>query len=319
MKKYLQYLLLCILPLGSMVYAHQETLDKIAAIVNEDIVTTSELKQAMALMKLQMQQQAPAEKKLQETVLTQLINKKLQLQLAKQANIEASAPELDRAIENIAKQNNMTANELYSRLEQDGMSKKTYRKELQEQITLNKLQQQQVARRMQITKQEIEAYRANRNAKRTALKSYHVEDILFPAPEEMSDEQLATLKKQAQVAIGYLKNSTNTPKLKAFLKKHHAETQDLGFKRLEELPSLFASNVGNLKKGDVSEPIVAGNGIHILKMTDYKTIESGESQLSNHDIESILMQNKFESAVQNWLSKVRAQAFIQVKDQNKNA
>lgn len=312
-------ILILILFYCSLSFASQERLDEIAAIVNDDIVTTSELKHAIHLLKLQMQQGLPAENQLKNQVLTQLINKKLQLQLAKQANIAANNSELDKAIANIAQQNSMTSEELYSRLEQDGMTKSDYRRELKEQLVLHKLQQQEVVRRLNVTPQEIAAYKKNKSWQENTEKEFHVEDILLPISDNPSDKEIAAIKKHAQEAIGLLSDASSSEAIKKFLKKQHIEKQNLGWRKIGELPSIFAEHVSRMSKNSVAGPIQAGNGFHILKLLAVRSIGGRNPTLSDKQIENLLLQKKFEEAVQNWLVKVRAQAFIKVKQGKETA
>jgi peptidyl-prolyl cis-trans isomerase SurA len=152
--------MLCYLP-AAQAQSRKQSLDHIVAIVNEEVVTQSELEQALAVAKIQMsQEQVPAlsQDLLQKQVLDQLINKKLQLQVAKQAGIAILERDLDHTIAKVAEQNNLSMNDLYQRLNQEGMSKNNYRNEIREQLTLQKLQQQEVVSHINITPEEIKTF-----------------------------------------------------------------------------------------------------------------------------------------------------------------
>ena len=120
-----------------------EQLDKIVAIVNDDVVTQSELNRSLLLAKAQASQEGASSKvQLKDQVLDDLINKKLQLQIAKQVGIHFNEEEIDRIIKNIADKNNVSVSALYERISSEGMSATEYRNELREQMTIQKLQQQ---------------------------------------------------------------------------------------------------------------------------------------------------------------------------------
>ena len=151
-----------------------ESLDRIIAIVNDTVVTQSELDQAIGTIKKQMQaanMPIPPRDVMHKQVLEQLINKKLQLQLAEQMNIHLTDVDLDKAIGTIAKNNNMPVGELYQKVASQGINTKEYRKEIRDELTMQQIQQQMVGAKITITPEEVSDFMHSKSWLALALKN----------------------------------------------------------------------------------------------------------------------------------------------------
>lgn len=316
----MKQLFLILVCLGSLVSfpsfaAENASLDKIVAIVNDDVITHSELDHALTAIKFQIaQEQAPqpSEAALQKQVLDQLINKKLQLQMAKQAGISVSDDELNKAIERIASQNQISVESLYSHLNQDGMSTRDYRHEIHDQMVMQKLQQQEVVSHIVISPQEIDGFLRTQAWKNNSTTEYHLEDILIPLSDAPSPQDIGAAKKQADIIMTKLKNGANFNELaqKESQGSNALKGGDLGWRKLPEIPTAFVEPVTHLKANGLAGPIQTPNGFHIIRLTDTRAITEKQSAPDRKQIEQLLLQRKFEEAVQNWVSKLRSQAFI---------
>jgi peptidyl-prolyl cis-trans isomerase SurA len=307
----------------SLAKSNSESLDKIIAVVNDDVITTSELQQSLAIVKLQIAQQngpAPSENILKKQVLDQLISKKLQLQIAKQAGIGISDTDLDRAIETIAKQNNATTEMLYERLNADGMSTTDYRREIRDQLTLQKLQQQEVVSRISITPDEVTSFMRSQLWQNNGAKEYRIEDILIPLSDAPSSSDIATARKHALLVIDQLNAGKNFREVAQSESgaKNALDGGDLGWRKLPEIPSAFAEQVSRMQTKEIAGPIQTPNGFHIIRLSGMRKVGSEEPAPSRKEVEDLLMQRKFEEAVQGWISKLRSQAFIETSSTSKN-
>lgn len=300
----------------SMADTKEQSLDQMVAVVNDDLITRSELSTALKTVKLQLSQQnmqQPPERELEKQVLDQLINKRLQLQLAKQAGISVTEEELDTAVGKIAEQNGISVADLYKRLSAEGIAKSSYRKEIREQMTLTRIQQRQVAGKVKISPQEVSSFIESAKANLSSEKEYLLEDILVPISDSPSKQELASAEKRANSVLSKLRNGNKIATLvkKEAKKKNGLQSGDLGWRSTSELPSVFAKSVTSMSKNTFKGPIKAANGYHILKLKDVRTAEADSPQLADRKkVESMLLQRKFEQAVQNWVSQLRSQAFI---------
>lgn len=319
MKKVISVVLFCMFNLIFCVplYAKDqgESLDQIAAIVNDDVITVSELNHALKFIKVQLAQEnmpLPSEQVLQKQMLEQLINKKLQLQIAKQAGIKVSTEELNKVIENVAKQNHLSVTALYDRLTRDGLSVNDYRQELHDQIILQRLQQQEVISHINISPEEVTSFMHSQSWHNNGTKEYHLEDILIALPDAPSSEQIATAKKHADLVLEQLNQG------KSFKEIAQAESNsknalqggDLGWRKLPEIPSAFAEQVIHMQTKEIAGPIQTPNGFHIIRLVEKRDAGEHETPPSRKQVQALLLQRKFEEALQNWLSRLHSQAFI---------
>ncbi|HTM62893.1 MAG TPA: peptidylprolyl isomerase [Gammaproteobacteria bacterium] len=295
----------------------EQSLDQMVAVVNEDMITRSELDRAMIAAKAQISQSGsssmPSEKTLEKQVLQQLINKKLQLQVATQAGIKISNGELDEAISRIASQNNISVDQLYDHIKQSGMTAENYRLEIREQIALQKLQQHEIGGKVSVTPEEVTAFMKSNSFKENSTNEYKLQDILIPTSDMPSPAEIAAAKTRAESIMQKLRNGADFTTLAKSESRGETALQggDLGWRKLPEIPSAFTDYMSGMKKHDIAGPIQTPNGFHILFLTDLRKLDGANRTLADRKtIESMLLQQKFETAIQNYVSKLRSQAFI---------
>lgn len=319
MKKILLILAAChLLAMPAFAKTSGQPLDQMVAIVNEDLITRSELDHAMTAARLQISQQPAAtsvsDKSLEKQVLDQLINKKLQLQAAEAAGIQVSDDDVKEAIQKIASQNNVSVDELMVHVEGEGMSAANYKHEIHDQMVMQKLQQREVAGKISVTPEEVTAFmKANSTQKSTANNEYRLQDILVPLSDTPSAAEIAAAKERANTLMQKLKSGTSFTALAQAESKGANALQggDMGWRKLPEIPTAFMEHVPGMKKNGLAGPIQTGNGFHILLLTDVRQLDSGNQMMADRkSVEMMLMQQKFEQAVQSWVSKLRSTAFI---------
>ena len=298
-----------------------ESLDKMVAIVNDDVITKSELDRAIATAKIQLSQEnvaAPSNDTLEKQALQQLINKKLQLQVAKQSGIQVSDADLENAIKKIADQNHISVDSLYQQINQEGMTTAEYRTEMRDQMTLQKLQQQEIAGKINVTPQEITAFANSRiwqSQSSNDAKEYRVENILVTLPDAPTPEDVTAAKERANVLLNKMHDGAKFQDVVNTLSNNQKsiEAGDLGWRKLGEIPNAFAAQVKNMQKNEIAGPIRTANGFHIIRLADVRGNTTAKTQTPDRKtIENMLLQKKFEEAMQSWVTKLRSQAFINV-------
>jgi peptidyl-prolyl cis-trans isomerase SurA len=310
--------IICATLLSATCFAAAQKFDQIVAVVNDDVVTKSELNLALSTARAQINQESlptPPEKILQKQVLDQLINKKLQLQIAKQAGINVTDDDLNKAIQQVASHNNMTVAILYERLKQDGMSLNDYRNEIRDQLTMQRLQQQEVVNHITISPQEVDNFLKSNAWKTNTAKEYRIDDILIPTSDAPSPDEIRSARTRAQMVLNKLKTGLS------FTSVAQAESSgaralqggDLGWRKLPEIPSAFAEQISRMQKNEIAGPIQTPNGFHVIKLSDTRALSNQQTITERKQIEELLLQRKFEEAMQNWVSKLRGQSFIETK------
>lgn len=290
------------------------SIDQIIAVVNDDVITTSELNHAMGTIKMQIAQEhmpTPPPAVLKKQVLDQLINRRLQLQIAKQAGVQISDEELEQTINHVAEQNNISVSALYERIAQEGLSSTDYRNEMRDQMTMQRLQQQEVAGKIIVSPHELNNFIKSKSWQTNNNKEYHIEDILIPLSDTPSPADIATAKQKAEAAVTKLHQGTSFQAVAQAESgdKNALQGGDLGWRKLPEIPTAFAEQISHMHPKDIAGPIQTPNGFHIILLAEERAGEK-EAMPDRKQIENLLLQQKFEEAVQNWVSKLRSQAFI---------
>lgn len=316
---------LCTFMLCPTVFAKnsEQSLDRIAAIVNDTAVTQSEVDSAATAIKAQLRGSnlpLPAEKILQKQTLEQVIDRKLQLQAAEQAGIKITDKQVDETINNIAKENGVTADVLYSKVETQNLSRSDYRKEIREELTLQQVQQQQVGSRVKMTPEEVKNFmhskewqRATASTATPAAKEYHVEDLVILLPDSANAEAITNAKNQAQALFVQAKQGASYSSL---IKPNDktVENNDLGWRKLDDIPSAFMNQIANAQKGNVMEPIQTGNGFHILRLVDARQEKNPATVTTpaptEKEAQEMVYQRKFAEALKKWVAKLHSQAVI---------
>lgn len=293
---------------------HGQSLDKIVAVVNDTPITQTEVGEQVSTVKKQMSANGaplPPEKVLHKQVLDQLVNRKLELQLAEQAGVKVDDADLDKALTHIAQQNNMTLPQLYDQVKNQGLTVAEYRKVIREEMIIQQVQQQQVGTKISVTPQEVKDFMRSKPWQASNNKEYHLEDILITLPDEPTTQQIQDAKKRADEIVNGLHHGTTFRQAAIANSGDNKALQggDLGWRKLPEIPSAFAEQVMHMETNDIAGPIQAPNGFHIIHLAAVR--DTGAKQVaSNSQVEQLIYQRKMEEAVQNWMAKIRSQAFI---------
>tara|TARA_R100001143_G_scaffold15093_1_gene17126 strand:- start:1714 stop:3057 length:1344 start_codon:yes stop_codon:yes gene_type:complete len=258
--------------------AERQVLDRVIAIVDDGVILQSEYEERLAEIQQRAAEtgmQLPPPADLRNQVMENLIVENLQLQMAERVGIRFDDDTLNRVIADIAQSNNMSFDQYVSLLESQGMYLAT-RERIRRELAINEVQRGLVNRRISITDQEIENY-LNSEAGRTAMApDYLVDQILVPFRD--TDPQQLTAAKQALVQDIYRRaeDGEDLAQLRMEAQQRASELGfavsggELGWRKREELPSLFAEFVPDLSIGDVQEPVQSANGMHIVKLSDVR-------------------------------------------------
>ncbi len=266
-------LLICGLMLPTFGSATLQTLDRIVAVVNEDVITQLELDNEMAftLRELRERGTIPSDRvALTKQVLNQMILSRIQLQLAAQRHIQVDDEALNRHLEGLAQQNGMTLMQLSAAMRTDGVDYAQFRERRRDEITVMQLQQRLVRQGISITDQEIKNFMTNEQVQGTSLDEYHMGHILVVIPEAASPEVIQKAKQDAESLVERLRKGEDFEQLAINYSggQHALEGGDLGWRKLGQIPSLFVDRINLMKKGEVSDPIRSPSGFHIIKLMD---------------------------------------------------
>lgn len=298
----------------------EQSLDRIIVTVNDLPIMQSELDQATANAKKQMSSTNtpfPSAQTLRKQVLDQLINRKLQLQLAEQAGINVSDADVDRTVARIAKENQVSSAELYQKISSEGLSRSDYRKEMHDEMILQQIQQQEIGSKISITPDDVRNFTNSKIWQTSsAAKEYHLEDILIALPETPAPQDIATAKKRADALVANLQHGMSFKSAAAAESGDNKafDGGDLGWRKLPEIPSAFVSHIMQAKQNDIIGPVQAPNGFHVIHVAGIRGEKSAAP--SKQQIQQLLYQRKFEEALQRWATKLRGEALINMHPEN---
>jgi len=253
-------------------------IDRIVAIVNDDVITATELQQRIATIVQQLRQQRtslPPLSVLQKQMLERIIINRIQLQLAAANGLRVDDETLNQTISRIADQNGMTISQFRDVIEQDGYSFAQFRENMREEIIITRLRQRQVDSRISVSDKEVENFLINQKTQGNASDEFRLGHILIALPEGASPTQIKTAQEKAQQVLDKIRQGQNFD-LEAMMVSDGQQALkggDLGWRKAGELPTIFANVVQDMKPGDVSDLIRSPSGYHIIKLLDYRDAE----------------------------------------------
>jgi len=281
MKQWLALAFLCLAG-GTSVYAQAASapqaanrveLDRIVAKIDQDVVMLSELDARVAAVRQQLSARnvnMPPEDVLRAQVLEQLILENIQIQMGTRAGIRIDDRAVNEAIARIAQRNQMSVAAFRQNMEAEGLSFDRVRQDIRRELILNQVRQRQVAQRVQISEQEIDNFLASPEGQAQQQVEYNLAHILIPTPENASPEDIQSAERQANDVSAQLRQGADFQSLAIANSggQNALEGGNLGWRKAEQLPTLFAEQAMKMSIGETSEPIRSPAGFHIFKLMD---------------------------------------------------
>ncbi|OYY73309.1 MAG: hypothetical protein B7Y40_10015 [Gammaproteobacteria bacterium 28-57-27] len=251
-------------------------LDRIVAIVNDDVITERELLRQMALVSNQLRankRPLPPTDVLLPQVLDQMVTQLAELQLAKRAGVTLDDMSLDNTLRGIANDNGMSVEQFREALAKEGTSWGDFREQIRREIIINRVQKREVIDRIQISDKEIDdALNVKRGQQKSgqANMEYHVRQILIALPESATPEDIAKARSKAENTLQALRNGGDFAALAASVSgaRDALEGGDLGWRSADNLPSIYTEAVMSMQPGQVSELIRSPSGFHIVQLEE---------------------------------------------------
>ena len=290
------FLLLIIIQSSFNSAAAQEELielDSIAAIVNEGLVLKSQLDfQIQTITRRASVEgfQLPTRDIMEEQILEQLIVEEIQLQRAGQIGIQISDQMLNGAITMIAEENNIQFENLPAMLAADGIDYGRYRRDLRNQLILEQLRQIDVIGRINVSQRELNQCFESLDSNVINNSDYNLSHILISVPESATADEFRKAQVIADQVMTELDNGAEFGEMAITYSDSQTgiERGFLGWRKGDQLPTLFSNIVGTIKKGEYSKPIQAVSGFHIIRINDMRSTEE-RSEIEQMEVRHILI------------------------------
>ncbi|MEM7503598.1 MAG: peptidylprolyl isomerase [Pseudomonadota bacterium] len=271
-----------------------QKLDGIVAIVNEGVVLQSQLDAQLVAIRARAQREGlrlPPMGVMEDQILEQLIVEQIQLQRADRIGIQISDQMLNTALANVAAQNGIPFEQLPNTLASEGISYGAYRRDMRTQLVLDQLRQIDVVSRIQVAPREIESCIADLEGNVVGNSDYRLSHILISVSDSATSDEFSAAEQEAEGVYQRLSEGASF----ASLAIEHSDSQqtrlqggDLGWRKGDELPTLFSDVVGDMTTGDFSRPIRAVSGYHIIKIEEMRGVND-RSEVEQVNVRHILV------------------------------
>jgi peptidyl-prolyl cis-trans isomerase SurA len=246
--------------------------DRIVAVVNKEVITLSELNEAIGAAERQLRRQgtqAPAREVLERQLLERLILDKAQLQLARDSGIRVDETQVDRAVQRVAEQNNLTLTAFRAALERDGVPFDGFRQDLRDQIILTRLREREVDDKIQVSDTEIDLFLEENSAQSAERAEYNLAHVLVRVPDQASPELIEAARAKAEKARAEAESGDFRAVAASYSDAPDAlQGGAIGWRTGDRLPELFAEAVSKMNPGQVSPVLRSSAGFHVLKLID---------------------------------------------------
>ena len=313
-RKSILILLLAAFP--SMVSA--EVVNRIAAVVNDEIITTYDVAQEAAIMAKEAEKKPRPEgdkPQYQTLALNQLIDKKLAEQKIRELGITVSDEELRQSLEDIKKQNNLTEEALVAALKSQGLTLDKYKALFREQIERLRLMGQEVRSKIQVGEKEISDY-YEANKKLYSDEMFQARHIFFMINEKTPEIDIRRIMALSMSVLLEARSGKDFAELARKYSEDKLTAKDGGelgtFKKGETLPDI-QSAVESMQAGDISDLVITSSGFHIIKLDKRYTTNAKPLSAVKGEIEEMLYRKKTEERFNQWLADMRKGAAIEIR------
>lgn len=256
--------------------AATEMLDQVVAIVDDDVIMASELRERLAVIAETLSArgvETPPEDELIREVLDRLILESIQTQMGDRFGVRISDAQLDDAMQRIAAQNRMTPEHFAATLEQEGRSYAEIRENIRREMVIQRVQQGNVSQRIQITDQEIDNYLSTEEGQKLVQPEYRIVHALLPVESGASQSAIDASGEYCAELVARIQGGEDFDALIAGSTEYTFSGGDLGWRKLDDLPSLFQDLAQELSTGETADLLRSPSGWHIVKMMDRRGAE----------------------------------------------
>ncbi|MEO8738168.1 MAG: peptidylprolyl isomerase [Casimicrobiaceae bacterium] len=260
--------------------ARSLSVDRVAAIVNDEAITLHDLDDAKRVVMQQMKQQnvqPPPADILEKQVLERLITERALLQFAKETGLRIDDTQIEKTIQRIAQENKLSLEEMRKALAAEKIPYAKYRDDIRSELVMQRLREREVDSRITVSDSEVDLYMATLKAQNTGDSEYELAHILVLVPEQASSDQIEAKRRRAEEALKAAKAGGDFAQVAAGFSDANDALRggNLGWRAGARLPTVFAEQVRTMKPGDISPVLRSASGFHIVKMINKRGRNEG--------------------------------------------
>ena len=248
--------------------------DYIVAVVNQELVTAGELQLRLARLRdnaVRNGSSLPPADQLRQQVVDALIEERVQVTYARESGQRLDDAELDRAVANVAQQNQITLAELRERLRTEGIDFTRFRSNVRDQMLSERVREREVLGRIRISDAEIDAFLEQRREATRGADQFNIAQILIKLAEDADEATLTQRRSLAEAALRRVRGGEAFDIVAREVSEDGSGPQGglLGMRAADRLPDLFVDAVRSLQSGEVRATLLrSGAGFHVLKLVD---------------------------------------------------
>lgn len=263
-------------------HAETEMIDQIVAIVDDDIILASELRERLATITQNMQARGvkpPPEDELIRDTLDRLILDSIQMQMGDRYGVRISDGELDSAMQRIAAQNRLSLDQFRQTLEQEGRSYVAMREQVRQEMILQRVQMGNVNQRVSITEQEVQNFLQTEEGQKLVEPEYRVMHALLALPSGTTPEEEQAAREHTERLLAEIRDGARFDEVVSREDEGYRYTGgDLGWRKVEDLPSLYQDVVAELEAGATSDVFRSPSGLHMVHLNSLRGGKQTEAQ-----------------------------------------
>jgi len=292
-------------------------LDKVVAVVNQEVITWSELYKSMEadaapqLKEMKENERRQVFKENEASFLDSLINVKLQLQEARGLGVSVTDDELKEGIDNIKKKYSMTDSDFIDSLKKEGYTFDEYKKRLREQIMISKVVNIQIRSKIVAPEGDISKFTEENKELFESGEGYRISQIFFKRPKD--DREKGVVEEKAAAVLRKMKEGMNFPDLARQYSEDPSAPSggDLGLIKKNQIAKEFFEAVSVMQPGEVSSPFWTARGLHIIRLNE--KIEAKSSHEIKEDAKAALISKTFTERYNAWIKSLREKSYIEIR------
>ncbi len=319
--RFVLFLVLCGFTVGAMSASAAELVDRIVAVVNEDIIRLSDLNETFAPVAEKIRSEGyPPEKDAEiiadarKQVLDEMINETLADQEIAQSGIQVGDEEVDATIEQVQAMNDYTEEDLRQALQVRGMSLEAYRQEIRKQILRSKLVNRKVKSNIVITDADIRRYYEANPEVYGGKMEYELRNIFMPYPQYGDAVDRKGVRDQMENILGQLKNGDAFAELARTHSQapNAAEGGELGRFAIEDLSEELQPVIKSLQAGEFSDVLETDRGFQLFYVEKIVNTEPRPLEIVSDEIEKKLYDRGVDAKFNAWIESLRENSHINI-------